>query len=68
MSSPVLFAAIYVVLVTGRKSYRVTPQGSLWPHAFATISGYTSAVLTTSYGGEPLDGGDARKLRELAVL
>ena len=49
------FAAIYVVFVTGLNIFMgYAGQVSFGHNAFAAISGYTSAVLTTSYGWEPL--------------
>jgi branched-chain amino acid transport system permease protein len=49
------FAAIYVVFVTGLNMFMgYAGQVSFGHNAFAAISGYTSAVLTTTYGWEPL--------------
>jgi branched-chain amino acid transport system permease protein len=49
------FAAIYVVFVTGLNIFMgYAGQVSFGHNAFAAISGYTSAVLTTSHGWEPL--------------
>jgi len=49
------FAAIYVVFVTGLNIFMgFAGQASFGHNAFAAISGYTSAVLTTTHGWEPL--------------
>lgn len=49
------FAAIYVVFVTGLNIFMgFAGQVSFGHNAFAAISGYTSAVLTATYGWEPL--------------
>jgi branched-chain amino acid transport system permease protein len=49
------FAAIYVVFVTGLNIFMgYAGQVSFGHNAFAAISGYTSAVLTTNHGWEPL--------------
>ena len=49
------FAAIYVVFVTGLNIFMgYAGQVSFGHNAFAAISGYTSAVLTTAHGWEPL--------------
>jgi len=49
------FAAVYVVFVTGLNIFMgYAGQVSFGHNAFAAISGYTSAVLTTKYGWEPL--------------
>ncbi len=51
----VQFALIYVVFVTGLNIFMgFTGQVSFGHSAFAAISGYTSAVLTATYGWEPL--------------
>ncbi|MCK9913487.1 branched-chain amino acid ABC transporter permease [Microbacteriaceae bacterium K1510] len=52
------FAFIYTVLVTGLNIFMgFTGQVSFGHNAFAAISGYTSAVLTATYGWEPLPAG-----------
>jgi branched-chain amino acid transport system permease protein len=49
------FAFIYTVLVTGLNIFMgFTGQVSFGHNAFAAIGGYSSAVLTTTYGWEPL--------------
>lgn len=49
------FAAIYVVFVTGLNIFMgFAGQVSFGHNAFAAIGGYTSAVLTATYGWEPL--------------
>jgi branched-chain amino acid transport system permease protein len=49
------FAAIYVIFVTGLNIFMgYAGQVSFGHNAFAAISGYTSAVLTTRYDIEPL--------------
>ena len=49
------FAFIYVVFVTGLNIFMgFTGQVSFGHNAFAAIGGYTSAVLTATYGWEPL--------------
>ena len=49
------FALIYAVFVTGLNIFMgLGGQASFGHNAFAAISGYTSAVLTTSYGWEML--------------
>ena len=49
------FAAIYVVFVTGLNIFMgFAGQVSFGHNAFAAISGYASAVLTATYGWEPL--------------
>ena len=49
------FAAIYVVFVTGLNIFMgFAGQVSFGHNAFAAISGYTSAVLTATYGWGPL--------------
>ena len=49
------FALIYAVFVTGLNIFMgLGGQASFGHNAFAAISGYTSAVLTTSYGWEVL--------------
>jgi branched-chain amino acid transport system permease protein len=48
-------AAIYTIFVTGLNIFMgYTGQVSFGHSAFAAISGYTSAVLTTNYGWDPL--------------
>lgn len=52
------FATIYVVFVTGLNIFMgYAGQVSFGHNAFAAISGYASAVLTTAYGWEPLTAG-----------
>jgi branched-chain amino acid transport system permease protein len=52
------FALIYTVLVTGLNIFMgFTGQVSFGHNAFAAIGGYTSAVLTATYGWEPLPAG-----------
>jgi branched-chain amino acid transport system permease protein len=52
------FALIYAVLVTGLNIFMgFTGQVSFGHNAFAAIGGYTSAVLTATYGWEPLPAG-----------
>ena len=49
------FAAIYVVFVTGLNIFMgFAGQVSFGHNAFAAISGYTSAVLTATYGWPPV--------------
>ena len=49
------FAAIYVVFVSGLNFFMgYAGQVSFGQNAFAALGGYTSAVLTTSHGWEPL--------------
>jgi len=49
------FACIYAVFVAGLNLFMgFTGQVSFGHNAFAAISGYTSAVLTATYGWEPL--------------
>lgn len=49
------FAAIYVIFVTGLNIFMgYAGQVSFGHNAFAAISGYTSAVLTATFGWEPL--------------
>jgi len=49
------FALIYVIFVTGLNIFMgFAGQVSFGHNAFAALSGYTSAVLTTSYAWEPL--------------
>src|SRR5256885_15132991 len=48
------FAAIYVVFVTGLNIFMgFAGQVSFGHNAFAAVSGYTSAVLTATYGWPP---------------
>jgi branched-chain amino acid transport system permease protein len=52
------FALIYTVLVTGLNIFMgFTGQVSFGHNAFAAIGGYSSAVLTATYGWEPLAAG-----------
>src|SRR3954468_4610073 len=52
------FAAIYVVFVTGLNIFMgYAGQVSFGHNAFAAISGYASAVLSTTYGWEPIAAG-----------
>ena len=49
------FAAIYTIFVTGLNIFMgYAGQVSFGHNAFAAIGGYTSAVLTATYGWEPL--------------
>ncbi len=49
------FALIYIVFVTGLNIFMgFAGQVSFGHNAFAAIGGYTSAVLTATYGWEPL--------------
>jgi branched-chain amino acid transport system permease protein len=49
------FAAIYAIFVTGLNLFMgYTGQVSFGQNAFAGVAGYTSAVLTATYGWEPL--------------
>jgi len=49
------FALIYAIFVTGLNIFMgLAGQVSFGQNAFATLSGYASAVLTTSYGWEPI--------------
>lgn len=51
------FALIYAIFVTGLNVFMgFAGQVSFGQNAFAAISGYTSAVLTTAYSLEPLVG------------
>jgi branched-chain amino acid transport system permease protein len=51
----VCFAVIYAIFVTGLNFFMgYTGQVSFGQNAFAAISGYTSAVLTTAYGWQPI--------------
>lgn len=51
------FALIYAIFVTGLNVFMgYAGQVSFGQNAFAAISGYMSAVLTTAYGMEPLVG------------
>lgn len=53
--SVVNFALIYAIFVTGLNLFMgYAGQVSFGQNAFAAISGYTSAVLTTTYGWTPL--------------
>jgi branched-chain amino acid transport system permease protein len=50
-----VFALIYAIFVAGLNLFMgYTGQVSFGQNAFAAIGGYTSAVLTTTYGWEPL--------------
>src|SRR5262245_19220453 len=50
-----LFALIYAIFVTGLNLFMgYAGQVSFGQNAFAAISGYASAVLTATYGWEPL--------------
>ncbi len=52
------FACIYTVFVTGLNIFMgFTGQVSFGHNAFAAIGGYTSAVLTATYGWDPLTAG-----------
>ena len=49
------FALIYTIFVTGLNIFMgFTGQVSFGQNAFAAVSGYASAVLTATYGWEPL--------------
>jgi branched-chain amino acid transport system permease protein len=49
------FAAIYAIFVIGLNFFMgYTGQVSFGQNAFAAVGGYTSAVLTTAYGWQPL--------------
>jgi branched-chain amino acid transport system permease protein len=49
------FAAIYGIFVTGLNFFMgYTGQASFGQNAFAALGGYTSAILTASYGFEPV--------------
>ena len=49
------FAAIYAIFVTGLNFFMgYAGQVSFGQNAFAALSGYTSAVLTSTYGWQPL--------------
>lgn len=53
--SVISFALIYAIFVSGLNIFMgFTGQVSFGQNAFAAISGYTSAVLTATYGWEPL--------------
>jgi branched-chain amino acid transport system permease protein len=61
------FAAIYVVFVTGLNIFMgFAGQVSFGHNAFAAISGYASAVLSTTYGWEPVAAGAVGILGALA--
>jgi branched-chain amino acid transport system permease protein len=61
------FAAIYVVFVTGLNVFMgYAGQVSFGHNAFAAISGYASAVLSATYGWEPLGAGAVGILSALA--
>jgi branched-chain amino acid transport system permease protein len=62
------FALIYTVLVTGLNVFMgFTGQVSFGHNAFAAIGGYTSAVLTATYGWESLPAALAGLAGALAV-
>jgi branched-chain amino acid transport system permease protein len=62
------FALIYTVLVTGLNVFMgFTGQVSFGHNAFAAIGGYSSAVLTATYGWEPLPAGLVGLCGSLAV-
>ena len=49
------FAAIYAIFVTGLNFFMgYAGQVSFGQNAFAALSGYTSAVLTSTYGWQPI--------------
>ena len=49
------FAAIYAIFVTGLNFFMgYAGQVSFGQNAFAALSGYTSAVLTSNYGWQPI--------------
>lgn len=55
LMSVVQIAAIYTIFVTGLNIFMgYAGQVSFGHSAFAAVSGYTSAVLTATYGWEPL--------------
>lgn len=55
MATVVSFALIYAVFVVGLNLFMgFTAQVSFGQNAFAAIGGYSSAVLTTMFGWEPL--------------
>src|SRR4051812_1021248 len=61
------FAAIYVVFVTGLNIFMgYAGQVSFGHNAFAAISGYGSAVLSATYGWEPVAAGAVGILTALA--
>src|SRR3954465_3367634 len=61
------FAAIYVVFVTGLNIFMgYAGQVSFGHNAVAAISGYASAVLSTTYGWEPVAAGAVGILVALA--
>src|SRR3979409_885861 len=61
------FAAIYVVFVTGLNIFMgYAGQVSFGHNAFAAISGYASAVLSATYGWEPVGAGAVGVLVALA--
>src|SRR4051794_38169225 len=61
------FAAIYVVFVTGLNVFMgYAGQVSFGHNAFAAISGYASAVLSATYGWEPVAAGAVGILVALA--
>src|SRR5215212_5150850 len=62
------FAAIYALFVTGLNIFMgYAGQVSFGHNAFAAISGYASAVLSTTYGWEPIAAGAVGILGALAV-
>src|SRR6266542_865385 len=68
------FALIYAIFVTGLNIFMgYAGQASFGQNAFAAIGGYTSAGLTTAYGGAPvpalgIGGFEAVSDREQLVL
>ena len=61
------FAAIYALFVTGLNIFMgYAGQVSFGHNAFAAISGYASAVLSTTYGFEPIAAGAVGILGALA--
>src|SRR5687767_15132396 len=55
LTSVVSFGLIYAIFVTGLNLFMgYTGQVSFGQNAFAAVSGYTSAVLTTAYGWQVL--------------
>ncbi len=62
------FALIYTVLVTGLNIFMgFSGQVSFGHNAFAAIGGYTSAVLTATYGWEPLPAALVGLIEALAL-
>ena len=57
LTSVVSFGLVYAIFVTGLNLFMgYTGQVSFGQNAFAAVSGYTSAVLTTTYGWEVIPG------------